>query len=134
MSMTLPKLVPVQEIRDAATDPETNVIDLLAARDMLVEALTEAGVPLTPLESIVAHEMYVDKVFRHVAALVLEIADELGALPKGVELETENLSNYREYAKAETVYEYVIGKVEMMLEEQGNQLVIPDGPRLVVPE
>lgn len=98
-----------------------NIEDAIDEMRQIIEA---SGV--NPMEGIQALERFAVRGLEQIGILVLQVADELGALPEGVETEYDNLRKNILFHKLAAVIEV------LNLRPQGEGLLVAK-PTLVVP-
>lgn len=97
---------PLNEIIEECTD-EDGVVHIDAAIPMIAEAIEQSGVPQTPGDNIAAFIAAQRDVNIYLGRIVLEVADEVNALPNGYDEEFNTLVTYLDFTILSALYQQV---------------------------
>lgn len=127
-------MIPINDLLEAATDPQTNVLDLEVVNAQMTVALeqaSEAGFGVNPQEMILINERFVDVMLDYMGNLFLQFVDELGALPKGLDAERINFQLFKTHSKIAAVYE--LARTKETIDAARSGLVVPGQSTLIHP-
>ena len=79
----------------------TVVTDLVATE---LQAAPEGSTTMDVQTMVGIQHSYMDMMFDHISHVLLTLAAEVGALPKGVEQEMDAMQTFRQYAMTRSVY------------------------------
>ena len=122
----------MQDILDRHTDVETDELDLRGVTDEMaaaVEAAVDDGFRVDPIELILINERFTNTMVDYLGRLFLDLAEELGALPAGREVDEQNFDLFKEHARVSAVYE--LARTKEAIEEARSGLIVPDATRPV---
>ena len=117
---------PLQDLLDKHADPLIDKLDLQAVIDEMTAVLEKAaedGFAVQPVEMILINERHTDTMVDYLGNLFLSLADELGALPEGAEVEAANFQLFKTHSKVSAVYE--LARTKQEIEEARSGLVVP---------
>ena len=125
-------MIPLQDLLDKHTDPDTDILDLEALNGEMSDILAAGDTGVSPIDMLLIGERHADTMFEYLGHLFITFADEMGALPEGQEVELVNFQLYKTQSKLAAVYEMLRAKEEIEAARSG--LVVPGQSSSIHPD
>ncbi len=121
---------PAHEILDRHADADTDILDLEGANaemEAAIEAAIEGGFTVDPVEMMLINEQFTNTMIDYLGKLFLDLAEELGALPSGRDVDDASFGLFKAHAKITALYE--LARMKLEIAEARSGLIVPDPTR-----